>query len=190
MTRGNSYVLNLRNGKQIVEEAGSILNMYDFEYNCGGFALGLPWWYLPYDDSDYGADESSELDDYSNSHPELFSDEERGLDYSKACTGRGRIMVDFMVSTRDFVREIQKSTEVQDDEYLVLFRASGCDFHFIRRMSDGSWAHKMGSHKIQTLDRKEIEPLWHRYSNNYEGKVFLLAVKKHHSLEDPLGIHN
>lgn len=185
MTRGNNYVLNLRNGKQIIEEAGSLLDMYDFEYNCGGFALGLPYWYLPYDNSDYDADESTELDDYARAHSELFDGEERGLGYSKACTGRGRIMVDFMVSSLDFVREIQKSSEVQDDEYLVLFRASGWDFHFIRRMSDGSWAHKMGSQKIQTLDRKEIEPTWHGYFNNYEGKVFLLAVKKTHSLEDP-----
>ena len=185
MTRGNNYVLNLRNGKQIIEEAGSLLDMYDFEYNCGGFALGLPYWYLPYDNSDYDTDESTELDDYAWAHPELFDDEERGLDYSKACTGRGRIMVDFMVSSLDFVREIQKSNEVQDDEYLVLFRASGCDFHFIRRMSDGSWAHKMGNQKVQTLDQKEIEPTWHSHFNNYEGKVFLLAVKKTHSLEDP-----
>ena len=85
MTRGNSYVLNLRNGKQIVKEAGSLLDMYDFEYNCGGFALGLPYWYLPYDNSDYDTDESMELDDYAWAHPELFDDEERGLDYSKAC---------------------------------------------------------------------------------------------------------
>ena len=37
MTRGNNYVLNLRNGKQIIEEAGSLLDMYDSEYNCGGY---------------------------------------------------------------------------------------------------------------------------------------------------------
>lgn len=180
MTRGNNYVLNLRNGKQIIEEAGSLLDMYDSEYNCGGFALGLPCWYLPYDDSNYDADESTELDDYAWAHPELFENEERGLDYSKACTGRGRIMVDFMVNTLDYVREIQRSSEVADDEYLVLFRASGNDFHFIRRMEDGSWAHKMGSSKIKTLTRKEIEPAWHTMYNNYQGKVFLLAVKKQH----------
>ena len=55
MTRGNSYVLGLRNGEQIAKEVGSLLDVYDFEYNCGGFALGLPYWYLPYDNSDYDA---------------------------------------------------------------------------------------------------------------------------------------
>lgn len=177
MTRGLDYVNELANGKQIYKEAKNLLEIYDFEYNCGGFALGIQDWYLPYaDDGDY---ESKELD---YCYYRYFADfhSTSGKRYAEACTVRGRIMVNFMVNTLDYVREIQRSSEVADDEYLVLFRASSDDFHFIRRMEDGSWAHKMGNSKIKTLTRKEIEPAWHATHNNYQGKVFLLAVKKQH----------
>lgn len=177
MTRGLDYVNELANGKQIYKEAKNLLAFSDCVYNCGGFALGIPDWYLPYaDDGEY---ESAELDECYYQYCDDFHPG-YGKRYAKACTARGRIMVDFMVNTLDCVREIQRSSEIRDDEYLVLFRASGNDFHFIRRMEDGSWAHKMGGSKIKTLTRKEIEPAWHTMYNNYQGKVFLLAVKKQH----------
>lgn len=177
MTRGLDYVNELANGKQIYKEAKNLLEISDSEYNCGGFALGIRAWYLPYaKDGDY---ESTELDEcYHQYWVDFYSG--YGKRYAKACTARGRIMVDFMVNTLGYVREVRHSSEVADDEYLVLFRASGDDFHFIRRMEDGSWAHKMGSTKIRTLTRKEIEPAWHATHSNYQGKVFLLAVKKQH----------
>ena len=83
-------------------------------------------------------------------------------------------MVDFMVNTLDYVREIQHSSEIRDDEYLVLFRASGNDFHFIRRMEDGSWAHKMGSSKITTLTRKDFCGLRHKRKDNYKQSAVLV----------------
>ena len=177
MTKGLDYVNELANGKQIYKEAKNLLEIYDFEYNCGGFALGIRDWYLPY--ADDGVYESKELDYcYYRYFADLHSTS--GKQYAEACTVRGRIMVNFMVNTLGYVREIHYSSEVADDEYLVLFRASSDDFHFIRRMEDGSWAHKMGNSKIKTLTRKEIEPAWHATDNNYQGKVFLLAVKKQH----------
>ena len=39
MTRGLDYVNELANGKQIYKEAKNLLEIYDSEYNCGGFAL-------------------------------------------------------------------------------------------------------------------------------------------------------
>ena len=177
MTRGLDYVNELANGKQIYKEAKNLLEISDSDYNCGGFALGIPDWYLPY--ADDGKYESEELDEcYYQYFVDLHSTSDKR--YAEACTARGRIMVDFMVNTLGYVREVRRSSEVADDEYLVLFRASDYDFHFIRRMEDGSWAHKMGSSKIKTLTRKEIEPAWHTTYNNYQGKVFLLAVKKQH----------
>lgn len=177
MTRGLDYVSELANGRQIYKEAKNLLEIYDFEYNCGGFALGIQDWYLPYDED--GEYESAELDEvYYRYCNDLYL--ASGRLYAKVCTERGRIMVNFMVNTLDYVREIRHSSEVADDEYLVLFRASCDDFHFIRRMEDGTWAHKMGSSKIKALTRKEIEPAWHT-THNYQGKVFLLAVKKQHN---------
>lgn len=61
MTRGLDYVNELANGKQIYKEAKNLLAFSDCVYNCGGFALGIPDWYLPYaDDGEY---ESEELDE-------------------------------------------------------------------------------------------------------------------------------
>ena len=54
MTRGLDYVNELANGKQIYKEAKNLLAFSDCVYNCGGFALGIPDWYLPYaDDGEY-----------------------------------------------------------------------------------------------------------------------------------------
>lgn len=175
MRRGKDYISELANGRQIAKEVGELLDIDDFDYNCGGFALGIPLWYVPYV-NEWGFDESKELDGYAEEHYyELFMSE--GREYAKACTGRGRIMVNYMLRNPN-LREVQTSKEIKNDEYLVLFRASGDDFHFIRRMNDGTWAHKMGSSKIKFIKNGEVEKAWHSSIHNYQGKVFLLAVKK------------
>lgn len=182
-----------KNTATICKEVNSeVLELEFIDYNCGGFALGFPKWYLPYshdeeehldyyDEMNYYQNESYELDVLVDKYEEdIMRNGDSRQKLNKLCTARGRIMADYMLQTIPFIREIKSQKELQDDEYLILFRAAYDDFHFLRRFKDGTWAHKAGGSEIEEIPPEKINEIWHRGSINYTGKVFLFAVKYNH----------
>lgn len=131
------------------------------DYNCGGYALGLFNWYLP-----YPQEMRSELS-------MIFG----GWEYSYRKTMK--IMVNYMVDTLP-VRVI-KSLKYLDEEteYCVAFRLSKSDFHYVKRYQQGVWYHKMGgSYHIQRMEEEEVFSKKGWIDGRYNSNIILLAVKK------------
>lgn len=134
-----------------------------WEYNCGGYALGLFSWYCPYDREI----ERSEWGDYT----EIFTMEKvHRLTYT---------CVDFML--QDFngrLREIGSLCELASDEHAIAFRlATDNDFHFVRRSRSGQWFHKRGDNpRIETMPEEEVFSKGWCFGM-YNGPLVLLALK-------------
>ena len=165
---GNKYLLNLPNAKNLLRNTGSfIMEVRRSYYNCGGFALGIPEWYLPYDE-----DTQDEI--YG-----IREDMEYGANEYECCTAIGELMVDYMCKTEN-VRRIYDDGELKENEYLVLFKASYDDFHYVRRTDDGKWYHKNGGSRIMSIteDQAYDDDWWYDLPCEYSGELFMLAVEK------------
>jgi hypothetical protein len=130
------------------------------DYNCGGYALGLFNWYLPYPQE-------------MRNRISLF-----GLwisSYKKTM----KIMVDYMVDTLP-IRVIKSLKHLDEKtEYCVAFRLSEDDFHFVKRYKEGVWYHKRGgSYYIQRMEEEEVFSKKGWVDGRYNSKIVLLAVKK------------
>lgn len=131
------------------------------DYNCGGFALGLYNWYLPY--------------------PQGLRDEmvdawgEWKMSYRKVL----KITVGYMVDTLP-VRRIKSLKQLDEKtEYCVAFRLSENDFHYIKRYKEGIWYHKRGgSYHIQKMEEEEVFSKKGWIDGRYNSEIVLLAVKK------------
>ena len=142
-------------------EKRSLSNTERGEYNCGGFALGLYNWYLPY--------------------PQEMRDELSSFfgGWTKSYRKTIYIMVNYMVNTLP-VRVI-KSLKYLDEEteYCVAFRLSQADFHYVKRYKEGVWYHKRGgSHHIARMEEKEVFSKKGWINGMYNSNIVLLAVKK------------
>ena len=84
---------------------------------------------------------------------------------------------------KDFpnVRRIENSQDLLPDEYMVAFRLSPSDFHFMKRAKNGIWREKRGSQsKIRIVPKSVVfGEVWSpdRYDNGYRGKIAFFAVK-------------
>lgn len=153
-------------------------------YNCMGFALGSYNWdeidtcgyrgYYDDDDEEYW----DEPDDNT-----LLCAVDDVLNYSdyEVCYGKGvnfyphiRFLDLYTFSSKeeDFVKMLD------DDEYLVAMRLDEDDFHFARRMKDGSWWHKPGSWEIRKMNDNDLynEANW---CDRYYGNIAMFAVRPH-----------
>lgn len=142
-------------------EKRSLSNAERKEYNCGGFALGLYNWYLPYP--------QEMLNELSLPF--------EGWKYSYRKTMN--IMVNYMVNTLPV--RIIKSLKSLDEktEYCVAFRLSKRDFHYVKRYKEGVWYHKRGgSYHIQRMEEKEVFSKKGWIDGIYNSNIILLAVKK------------
>ena len=166
---GNEYILNLPSAKVLLRNTGNfIMKNGRGWYNCGGFALGRPEWYVPYD---------SEVEEECYYIREDYDC--NNITREECCTQIGRLYVDYMCATEE-VREICTHAELREDEYLVLFKASYDDFHYVRQMDDGRWFHKNGGSFIQMITEDEAysDEWWYDLPCRYDGELFMLAVKK------------
>ena len=168
---GNDYILKIRNYKELLRETTHrVMTKHCVRYNCGGFALGTFNWYRPYKfDCFEGTLDKSICD--------IRDDIDCGCDYDEGCTEIANIMVKFMES-EGLCRKISDSSELRKGEYLVAFKASYDDFHYVRRLSNGRWFHKMGWNKIEEIFQDDVyDDLWWEDLNCYCGNLHLLAVK-------------
>lgn len=163
-------IANQTDAKVLFRNAGHFLaNSTIRWYNCGGFALGYGYWYLPYNN------------DFEDELYQLEEDYNKGYidSQSEFVNSRARIMVDYMVRYEN-CREIHYESELEDDEYLVLFKASYDDFHYVRRMDNGEWYHKMGGSDIQKITEEDVysDEWWENLPLCYDSEIYMLAVKK------------
>lgn len=140
------------------ERRRNVGNTDKSEYNCGGYALEVFNWYLPYE-------RKYRYDLFSS----MYSTEERL-----------EIMVNFMLEEfKGELRIIDKIEDLKNEEYAIAFRTGKNDFHYIKRADNGHWFHKMGgTHRIDTMTKDEVlnSESW-RYGE-YCSKVVLLAKLK------------
>ena len=85
---------------------------------------------------------------------------------------------------KDFpnVRRIENSQDLLPDEYMVAFRLSPSDFHFMKRAKNGTWREKRGSQSEIRIVPKSVVfgEVWspHRFDNGYRGEIAFFAVKE------------
>lgn len=85
---------------------------------------------------------------------------------------------------KDFpnVRKIESSQDLLPDEYMIAFRLSPNDFHFMKRAKNGVWREKRGSQPEIRIVPKSVVfgEVWspHRYDGGYRGKIAFFAVKE------------
>ena len=164
------YILNFKQKERFLRETGNdILYAYTDEFNCGGFALNQFEWYCPYD-YEYRAEAIDLREQYDDGYISR---------YDELCDLLADIFVRYM--EHDIAcREIVSEADLEDDEYLVAFKASYDDFHYARKFSDGKWYHKMGGSKIEEVTEEEVysHSWWEDLPCGYDGELRLLAVRK------------
>lgn len=173
-TFDNDYIFyNKTDARTLLSNVGNDLLKNDTDsFNCGSFALGIfSRWYCPYDRYSDNYDCVIEL-------REAYDDGEIG--YDECCDEMADLYINHMCETLVTVREITRELELDDDEYLVAFKASPYDFHYARRMDNGDWFHKMGGSEIEKISKYDVynDNWWAELCCEYGGALRLLAVKK------------
>lgn len=134
----------------------NVYNTNQFDYNCGGYALGTFSWYLP---------------SYSTSVWGMFRNYNEN-EMAQITEAAVEVML------RDFsdLRLIFDLRQVQKNEYAIAFRVSSDgDFHFARQDCHKKWSHKRGSSAICKISQRYIfHNNWH---GRYDGPLILFAKK-------------
>lgn len=155
-------------------------DVYNDEFNCMGFALGTYEWdqiedygYNPYfDDEPEFAEEEvldlaigdvCELSDYGYII-DLDEREPIAVHYPHI-----RYMGIYNKNEKDFVEKLNPN------EYLVAMRLAEDDFHFARRMENGSWYHKPGYTAIRKMEETELSDA-SNWCNRYYGDIAMFAI--------------
>lgn len=143
-------------------------NTSQWEYNCGGFALGTFSWYCPAKHETYG-----HKDEFYGSDWEPFNAKQS---YYATYSCIRAMLKDF-----DDLRLIKSVKELQKDEYAIAFRISETcdDFHYCRRTSNGNWYHKMGNGIIRRTTKEQVfSDIWDfDTGDTYSGQLVLFAKK-------------
>lgn len=121
-------------------------------YNCGGYALGTYSWYCPYDD----------------------------FDDSYTIKERTQLAVDYMLNDFCDLRVIKTLEEVTENEYVIAFRMSKYDFHYMVKKGN-QWYSKLGSrYKIDRVPQEIVfSKAWFTDCGiTYDGPLVLFAKRK------------
>lgn len=128
-------------------------------YNCGGYALGLFNWFIPW----------TEEKDKELGHV-LVHTEKEYENFLMNC-------VNYMTENLP-IREITSIKELTKKEYAVAFRLARDDFHFVKRGANGIWYDKQGWRPF--IDRHTEDEILNNdaWYGRYDSRIVLLAVKK------------
>lgn len=138
-------------------------NTNQWDYNCGGYALGTFSWYCPCEDEENNGEYFGKYD----FTPQQL--ENRTKDCVK------KLLKDF-----SNLRIIHNIKELQQNELAVAFRISGDidDFHFILRKRNGQWFEKNGGGNIHRVTKNyALNRTWYAPFATYYGKIILFARK-------------
>lgn len=139
------------------------------EYNCGGYALGLFNWFLPWATEDEGKYCQGNLLDW------LF--DLQTFDHEKVEKQLVHTVAYMIGFFKGRLREINSIEELKSDEYAIAYKMGNDDFHFAKRMSNGVWYHKMGGTPIRRIP-KEIVFAEEWDGGRYYSRTVLFAMKK------------
>lgn len=173
---------NLKNYRVIKRETDNNINLYDdYSYNCGGFALGnFEWVFLeeflsPKEEAYISFKDICDFDDdYDYEEDEEYIEilENYIEEIAEKCAYE--ILNEFSKT-----RFIKNLSELKNDEYAFCFRVGPSDFHFMRRFSNGQWAHKRGELPIEEIEEcKVFSDYWEHYEYPYSSKIYLFACKR------------
>ena len=142
-------------------------NTNQWDYNCGGYALGTFSWYCPCEDEENNGD--------------YFGDElGNGFSVEKL-ESRTQDCINKMLNDFDNLRVINSIEELQKNELAVAFRISGVvdDFHFMLRKRNGQWFEKNGGGSIHRVEKDyALNQTWHgNFFTSYYGRIVLFARK-------------
>lgn len=147
------------NSNQVFEKETNynVLEAYNDDYNCMSFALNcFENWLEPSTFHCLGRIDSSKN----------FRELER---LTKQCV--------LELQETFELRRVRGIYDLSENEYMIAFRLSGDDFHFMRRFSDGQWYHKRGAWPIEAIDEEEVyAPLWEHRDMPYISTIFFFAV--------------
>ena len=81
-----------------------------------------------------------------------------------------------------FIRKIENAEEVNENEFIVLFRISEegdefGDFHFLKRTDEGKWIHKPGAEPVAEFEGDPFKVAWSE-EVRYHGEIVMLAVDR------------
>ena len=143
-------------------------NTDNWDYNCGGYALGTFSWFL-LDSFEHGCS----LDYYDMTIEEI---EERIVRMEDDC------VEEIVEVFEGLVRSISTLSELREDEYAVLFRISYGeegfidDFHFVKRHHDGHYSHKPGKSPVVKFENDPFDGDWSGRYLDYNAPIKILAV--------------
>lgn len=138
----------------------NIKNVDQYDYNCGGYALETFNWYCPYD--------TDEQDD-------LYFGFLKDLDEDICASETAQLMVNHFQGD---LRIIKSFDELQDNEYGIIYKTGGDDFHYVKRTKTGRFYHKPGKGKIRRMPAKEaLSDVWETRFSCYSSKSIYLAKK-------------
>lgn len=130
------------------------------DYNCGGYAMNVFSWYMPFTANTY--------DLYCGKT--ITSAEELNA-YLWECVQC--LLIDFAYRN---IRIVNPTDKLAKNEYLVAFRVSSDgDFHFVKRCANGVWRHKRGNTKpIHTMTKQELySKAW---CDRYDSETIFFAL--------------
>ena len=143
-------------------------NTDNWDYNCGGYALGTFSWFLL--DS---FEPDCDLDYYDMTTEEI---EKRIVRMEDDC------VEEIVEVFEGLVRPISVLSELREDEYAVLFRISYDeegyidDFHFVKRHHDGHYSHKPGKSAVAEFKNDPFDGDWSSRYLDYNAPIKILAV--------------
>jgi len=171
---------------RFTEEDTEIIDECFGSYNCMGFAFGSYEWdkidscgYYPDED----VDKEIYRDDEATDEDILLSAVDDVLSYSGYCPEYWDKSIQYpdirfigiytcKSKEQDFLKRLKKG------EYLVAMRLAEDDFHFARRMEDGSWWHKPGDLEIRKMENPNLYSI-SNWCDRYYGNIAIFAVRPH-----------
>ena len=143
-------------------------NTDNWDYNCGGYALGtFSWFLLDSFEHDY------DLNYYDMTIEEI---EKRVVRMEDDC------VEEIVEVFEGLVRSISALSELRENEYAVLFRISYDeegyidDFHFVKRHHDGHYSHKPGKSPVAEFKNDPFDGDWSSRYLDYNAPIKILAV--------------
>lgn len=136
-------------------------NTHIRKYNCMGYATQTYSWACPYDTDE----EDKMFFSMDKDTPEDECVEATAENMLKGFKGR--------------MRRVKSLDEIKDDEYGVLYKTGGDDFHFIKYFPKSKYFfHKPGSSEIRRIGRHEaLSDVWTDGWNTYDSKTIFFAMK-------------
>ena len=128
------------------------------DFNCGGYALGTFDWIQLESLLGFGIVKCEQLKETTKE------------------------AVEELLEEFDYIRVIDKETEITKEEFLVYFRISDDgDFHFLKKFHNGEIYHKPGSFPICKFHGNPYVDNWSvNKTINYCGPIVLFAVSNSH----------